>query len=108
MTTTAALVLALALGAASAGAAGRDQGNALITSVEASSGRILLDDEEYEVTDRTALEDEQGNELTIGELPSMERGAEADDAAVYFEAAEARGSGPRALLRLKLTGSVPK
>jgi hypothetical protein len=107
MTTTAALVLALALGA-SAGAAGRDQGNALITSVEASSGRILLDDEEYEVTDRTTLEDEQGNELTIGELPSMEQGAEPDDAAVYFEAAETRGSGPRALLRLKLTGSVPK
>jgi hypothetical protein len=104
--TTAVLAMALALFAAGA-ATGQEQGSAVIFSVDAMRSLVVLDGESYRVDDSTVLEDKDGNALTVGSLPSLEGGSDADASAVWFEAREGGGT-PHRLERLRLTGSVPK
>lgn len=106
---TAIGALALA-GALNAGPAGAEEvtGNAVLGEVRLAESAVLLDGDRYEVSDATRLEDEQGGDVTLAELPSMASGATADEAAVWFEADEPTRDGTRRLRHLRLTGAVPK
>jgi hypothetical protein len=99
MTFAAALAIGLA-----ASAAGADQGSALLDSKQ--DGTLVLSGREFRWNDGTALEDEEGNRIGFAELPSRERGASDDDAAVWYEASDDEAS--PLLYRLKLTGAVPR
>lgn len=101
----AGLVLASALAGAPA-AAEPIEGNAQIQDVEGSV--VVLDGESYLVGASTRLEDEQGDELTLPELPSLAGGASGDEAAAWFVADEARAGFMRELRHLRLTGAMPK
>jgi len=101
----AGLTLAGALAGAPAAAEGIE-GNALIQEVAGSV--VVLDGEPYQVGASTRLEDEQGGELTLPELPSLAGGASGDEAAAWFMADEAQAGGLRELRHLRLTGAMPK
>lgn len=89
----------LALGAA----AEADQGNAVIESKQADA--VMLGNASYRVSDATAIEDPDGNKLTLAQVPSVADGASQDAAAVYFEASD---EAQPMLHLLRLTGSVPR
>jgi hypothetical protein len=87
-----------------AGAAPAGQGNAVIESKQ--DGAVVLNGASYRTSDGTVIEDREGNRISFAELPSLERGASADDAAVWFEASD-DATAPL-LHRLKLTGAQPQ
>lgn len=98
----------LFLGASAAGAEEEDRGSVVIDSVDVAGERVVLGGVSYAVVDATVLEDEAGQGTSLAELPSLASGASPDAAAVWFESAEAsRGTTP-VLLKLRLTGSLPR
>lgn len=102
------LALALALGLAGAGTAAAAEGTGLIQRVDALGRSVVLDGVAFRVDDTTRIRDAEGEPLVLEQLPSLEQGAEADQAAAWYEAGDAR-HGEAPLLRvLRLTGSVPK
>lgn len=107
-TTIAAVALAGWLAGTPAGAEDV-HGTAMIHEVQLASSAVVLDGEVYLVTDATRLEDEQGFELSLAQLPSVAGGASGDEAAVFFVAEEPAASGRNSRLRhLQLTGAMPK
>ena len=88
--------------------AGEERGNATVDRVDAGRGHIVIGDATYVAGDYTQIENEQGARLSLADVPSIEGGASPDEAAVWFEAGEASGTAPRPLLRLELTGSLPR
>jgi hypothetical protein len=106
-TTVAGLLLAGWLAAAPAGAE-ELSGNALIQDVQVGAAAVVLDGDLYRVDDLTRLEDEQGSDLTLAELPSLAGGASGDEVAVWFEASEPAADGTRRLRQLRLMGAMPK
>ncbi|MEB2343676.1 MAG: hypothetical protein OZ948_02945 [Deltaproteobacteria bacterium] len=106
-TTIAGLALASALNAWPVDAE-EVSGNAVLGEVHLAEGAVVLDGDRYTVSDTTRLENEQGGDLTLAELPSLAGGASADEAAVWFEADEPTRDGTRRLRHLRLTGAVPR
>ncbi|HVM42938.1 MAG TPA: hypothetical protein VMT77_05500 [Gemmatimonadales bacterium] len=107
------LVLAGALAAAATapGLARADQaqGPAEISAVQVDQSMVELNGKPFRVSDSTAIEDKEGHKIGLMQLPSLERGASADQAAVWYEAEdEATRGGAPLLYRLKLTGMRPR
>jgi hypothetical protein len=98
----AAVAAALALGGLGFEARA-DQGNAVIDSKQ--PGSVVLNGHGYRISDSTVVEDREGNGIGYAQLPTLEQGASADAAAVWFEASDDERS--PVLYRLRLTGSVP-
>jgi len=106
-TTIAGLALATGLAGAPAGAE-EVTGNAMIQEVQVAQGAVVLDGDLYHVSDFTRLEDEQGGDLPLSQLPSLAGGASGDEAAAWFVADEPGRDGTRRLVHLRLTGAMPK
>jgi hypothetical protein len=106
-TTIAGLALAGGLAGAPAGAE-ELTGNAVIQEVHVAESAVVLDGDRYQVGDTTRLEDEQGGDLALAQLPSTANGAGGDEAAVWFLADEPRADGTRRLIHLRLTGAMPR
>ena len=101
-------LLAGGLLVAGVAAAAGEQGSAVIEERGASDHTLVLGGTAYRVTGSTELANELGGRLAFEELPSLAEGASHDEAAVWFEAGEALGTEPRPLLRVHLTGSMPR
>ncbi len=85
-----------------------DRGTALLQEVDVLHRTVTLNDVKYRVGSFTALEDENGRRLSLGQLPARLGGRSGEevggeDLAVWYELGEQRGSGTRALLRMRLT-----
>jgi len=85
-----------------------DRGTALLQEVDVVRGTVTLNDVKYRVGRYTALEDENGRRLSLGQLPARlaaKSGGElaSDETAVLYEVGEKRRSGLRSLLRLRFT-----
>jgi hypothetical protein len=106
------IALAGALGAALAAPglarAENDQGSAEIDAVHLEQNVVDLNGKPFRVSDGTVIEDKQGQRIGLLQLPSIEHGASADQAAVWYEAEEGDGRSARLLYRLKLTGMRPR
>jgi hypothetical protein len=100
----ASLALAVA-GAAPAHA--ETHGNALIESVQVRESLVVLNGKPFRVGEHTAIAGKGNKRLTLAELPSTDRGATMDQAAVYYEADDETQGAPL-LYRLELTGAVPR
>lgn len=94
--------------AGSPAAAQEDRGSGFLDSVDPKFGVVVIGGVQYSVQSSTVIADENGRAASIEELPSLGAGASIDEAAVWYEAGEARGSNPRPLLRLQLTGGPPQ
>lgn len=101
----AGLVLLLA---AVPAAAEDEHGSASVDEVHVAAGTVVLDGAPYRVVDATRIEDQEGMELSLAEVPSVAGGASAQAAAAWFEAGDASAGGVRTLRLLRLTGSMPK
>lgn len=88
--------------------AGEERGSAVIEKVDVALGLVVLGESTYRVVDSTEIEDAAGSRTSLAELPSLDSGASPDAAAVWFEAGDESGGAPRPLLRLKLTGGLPR
>lgn len=111
MARIAAMIAGLALAGGLAGApAGAEEvtGNAMIQEVQAAASAVVLDGDLYHVSDSTRLEDEQGGDVPLSQLPSLAGGASGDEAAAWFVADEPAADGTRRLIHLRLTGAMPK
>lgn len=104
----AGLLLAGALLLAGVAKAEEARGSAAIEAIGAADRTVVLKGNTYRVLDSTHLENDAGTRLTFEELPSLAAGASPEEAAVWFEAGEASGMGPPPLVRLLLTGSIPR
>jgi hypothetical protein len=100
--------LAAALAAAGPAQAEMAQGPAEITAVHLDQNTVELDGKPFRVSEATAIEDKDGHKIGLMQLPSTERGASADQAAVWYEAEEGDARGAQLLFRLKLTGMRPR
>jgi hypothetical protein len=99
---------AVALGlVTAAGGALAVQGNAVVDSKKVAENTVVLGGTVYRVSDSTTIADENGNAITLAEVPTLEQGADQNDAAVWYEASDAEVGTP-VLHLLKLTGSVPQ
>jgi hypothetical protein len=101
---TAVVALALAL----AGTAMGEEGTGLIQQVDGMQRLVVIDGMSFRVDDATRLADAEGNTLTLQQLPSLEGGSSGDAVAAWYEASDSGFGDVRPLLRLRLTGSVPK
>lgn len=102
-----ALAAAVLLAAAPA-AAEEVRGSGFLESVDAAFGTVVIEGEPYSVQGFTVIANESGGAVPLEELPSLAGGASTDEAAVWYEAGEANGPNPRPLLRLHLTGGLPR
>jgi hypothetical protein len=100
--------LAAALAVPGLARAERDRGAAVIDAVHIEQNVVELNGRPFRVTDGTAIEDKQGHKIGLFQLPSLERGASADQAAAWYEADEGDARGVQLLYRLKLTGMQPR
>jgi hypothetical protein len=105
-----AAALALASGLAGAPAAAEEEENTSGSGVieEVALSELVMNGEVFAVGVSAVLEDEQGGELTLLQLPSLAAGHSADEAAAWFEADAPGADGRRVLRHLRLTGAVPK
>jgi hypothetical protein len=96
--------LAIACGLALAGAAGADQGNAVIESKDLST--VVMNGTTYQVGAATVIESKEGARIQLADLPTLAEGASADAAAVWFEADDDERARTAHLIRL--TGGMPQ
>jgi hypothetical protein len=105
------IALAGALGAAlvapGLARAERAQGTAEISAVHVEQNLVELNGKPFRVSESTAIEDKDGHKIGLLQLPSVERGASDDQAAVWYEAEDSEARAPT-LYRLKLTGMRPR
>ena len=99
---------ALALTAlALANPASADQGNSIADSKQVGEGIVVLGGSPYRVSDGTAIEDADGNAISLAAVPTVAQGASEDDAAVYFESSDGDATMP-VLHLLRLVGAAPQ
>jgi hypothetical protein len=96
--------LAIACGLALAGAAGADQGSAVIESKDVST--VVMNGTVYRVSTATVIESKDGARMQLSDLPTLAEGASADDAAVWYEADDDERA--RTAHRIRLTGGMPQ
>lgn len=100
--------LAAALATPGLARAEHDQGNGEIAAVHVEQNVVEMNGRSFRVSDGTAIEDKEGHKIGLMQLPSLERGASADQAAAWYEAEEGDARGAQLLYRLKLTGRRPQ
>jgi hypothetical protein len=93
--------LGFALGHASPAAAG--EGSAVLESKDSSG--VVMNGTRYRVGLSTVIEGIEGNRMRLADLPTLAEGANADAAAVWYEADDDPNA-PTAQ-RIKLTGALP-
>lgn len=91
---------------ANAAPARAGEGTGVIDSKQVDGGLVVVGGTTFRVSDGTALEDKDGNAITLAALPTVAQGASVDDAAAWYEATDSEAQTP-VLHRLKLTGAVP-
>lgn len=96
--------LAIAFGLALAGAAGADQGSALLESKDV--GSVVMNGTVYRVSTATVIESKDGTRVRLADLPTLAEGADADAAAVWYEADDDERARTAHLIRL--TGAQPQ
>jgi len=95
---------AIACSLALAGAAGAEQGSAVIESKDVSS--VVMNGATYRVSEATVIESKEGARMQLADLPTLAEGASADAAAVWFEADDDERA--RTAHVIRLTGSMPQ